>query len=97
MMFPRMRHSKGKVVAIKGLSVSHGSAAGQLKAEVERLGLNNIYLHSGRIGAATAEAVAGMNKEKLKACGGWSSNAVDLYVRMDKPGIEFSGKMLQRL
>ena len=38
-----------------------------------------------------------MNKEKLKACGGWSSKAVNLFVRLDKPGIEFSGKMLQRL
>ena len=97
MMFPRMRHSKGKVVPIKGLSMSYGFTAGQLKAEVERLGLNIISLHSGRIGAATAGAVAGMNKEKLKACGGWSFNAVDLYVRMDKPDIEFSGKMPQRL
>ena len=77
-MFPRTHHSKGKVVPIKGLSVLYGSAAGQLKAEVEMLGLNTISLHSGRIGAATAGAVAGMNKEKLKAYRGWLSNAVDL-------------------
>ena len=50
MMFPRMRNSKGKVVAIKGLSVSYGSAAGQLKAEVERLGLNDIYLIQVELG-----------------------------------------------
>ena len=47
--------------------------------------------------AATAGAVAGISREKLKACGGWTSNSVDLYVRMDKPGIDFSSKMLQRL
>ena len=72
MLFPRMRHSKGEVVPIKGLSVSYGSAAGQLKAEVKRLGLSNISLHSGRIGAATAGAVAGISREKLEACGGWA-------------------------
>ena len=98
MMFPRMRYSKGSVVAIKGLSVLYSSAAGQLKAEVESLGLNNISLHSGRIGGATARAVAGLNQEKLKAVGGWSSNAsADLYMRMERPGIEFSAKMLQKL
>ena len=51
--------------------MSYSSAAGQLKAEVERLGLNNISLHSGRIGGATVGAVAGLNQEKLKAVGGW--------------------------
>ena len=97
-MFPRMRYSKGSVVAIKELSVSYSSAAGQLKAEVERLGLNNISLHSGRIGGATAGAVAGLNQQKIKAVGGWSSNAsADLYVRMRRPGIEFSAKMLRKL
>ena len=50
MLFPRMRQSKGEVVPIKGLGVSYGAAAGQLKAEVKRLGLGDISLHSGRIG-----------------------------------------------
>ena len=97
MLFPRMRHSKGEVVPIKRLAVSYGSAAGQLKAKVKRLGLGNISLHSGRIGAATAGAMAGISREHLKACGGWKSDAVNLYIQVDKPGIAFSGKMLRRL
>ena len=52
-LFPKMQYKKGAVVAIKGLQVSYSAAAGQLKAEVKRLGLNNISLHSGRIGGAT--------------------------------------------
>ena len=97
-LFPKMRHSKGKVVAIKGLPVSYGSAAGQLKAEVKRLGLNNISLHSGRIGGATQGALAGLTQQKIKAVGGWkSSTSADLYVRLEKPGVEFSSKMMKML
>ena len=58
MFFPRMRHSKGGgVLPIKGLAVSYGAAAGQLKAKVKRLGMGGISLHSGRIGAAIAGAM----------------------------------------
>ena len=96
MLFPRMRQSKGEVVPIKGLGVSYGAAASQLKAEVKRLGLGDISLHSGRIGAATVGSVAGVSRDRLKACGGWKSNAVDLYIQ-DKPGIDFSARLLRRL
>ena len=96
MLFPRMRQSKGEVVPIKGLWVLYGAAAGQLKAEVKKLGLGDISLHSGRIGAATAGTVAGISRDQLKACGGGKSNAVDLYIQ-DKPGIAFFGKLLRRL
>ena len=82
---------------IKGLAVSYGLAAEQLKAEVKKLGLGDISLHSGRIVAATAGDMAGVSREQLKACGGWEIDVVDLYVRVDKPGIAFSGKMLRRL
>ena len=62
----------------------------------EIVGWYDISLHSGRIGAATAGTVAGISRDQLKACGGWKSNAVDLYIQ-DKPGITFSGKLLRRL
>ena len=42
-------------------------------------------------------AVAGISREQLKACGGWKSDAIDLYIQVDKPGIAFFGKMLRRL
>ena len=45
----------------------------------------------------TAGAMAGVSREQLKACGGWKIDVVDLYIRVDQPGIAFSGKMLQRL
>ena len=34
------------VLPIKGLTVSYGSAAGELKAEVKKMGLGDISLHS---------------------------------------------------
>ena len=53
---------------------------------------------TGRIGGATAGAVARLNQQKLKAVGGWSSNAsADLYGKMERPGIKFSAKMLRKL
>ena len=71
MLFPRMRHSKGGgVFPIKGLAVSYGSAAGQLKAEVKRLGLGDISLHFGRTEAATAGAMAGSVGSSSRPAGG---------------------------
>ena len=97
-LFPKMQYKKGAVVAIKGLQVSYSAAAGQLKAEVKRLGLNNISLHSGRIGGATQGALAGISQQKIKAVGGWkSSTSADLYTRLEKPGVEFSSTMMKRL
>ena len=96
-VFPRFRNGKKEVVPIKSISVSYGTAAGQLKAEVKRLGLGDISLHSGRIGAATAGAQAGMTKEQLKACGGWKSDAVETYIRVKRPGIVFTDKMLDKV
>ena len=96
-MFPRFRNSKEGVVPIKSVSVSYGTALGQLKKEVKRLGLRNISLHSGRIGAATAGAQAGVSREQLKACGGCKSDAVDTYIRVKRPGIAFTNKMLDKV
>ena len=97
-LFPKMQYKKGAVVAIKGLQVSYSAAASQLKAEVKRLGLNNISLHSGRIGGATQGALAGMSQQKIKAVRGWKSSAsADLYTRLERPGVEFSSTMMKRL
>ena len=97
-LFPKMRYEKGAVVAIKGLHVSYSAAAGQLKAEVKRLGLSNISLHSGRIGGATQGALAGISQQKIKAVGGWKSSAsADLYTRLERPGVEFSSTMMKKL
>lgn len=97
-LFPKLRYERGVVVAIKDQQVSYGAAASQLKAEVARLKLNNISLHSGRIGGATQGALAGLSHQKMKAVGGWKSSAsVDLYTRLERPGVEFSSKMMKRL
>ena len=95
-VFPRFRNGGEGVVPIKGISVSYKAAAEQLKAEVKRLGFGNISLHSGRIGAATAGARAGMAREQLKACGGWRFDAVDGYIRVES-GIVFTDKMLDKV
>ena len=79
------------------MSVSYKAAAEQLKAEVKRLGLGNISLHSGRIVSATAGARAGMAREQLNACGGWRSDAVDVYIGVKEPGIAFTDKMLDKV
>ena len=97
-LFPKLRYEKGVVVAIKDQQVSYGAAASQMKAEVVRLKLNNISLHSGRIGGATQGALAGLSRQKMKTVGGWkSSTSVDLYTRLERPGVEFSSTMMKKL
>ena len=86
-----------EVVAIKDKSVSYGSARCQLVKEVKLLGLGKLTLHSARIGAATRGAEAGLSRESIRACGGWKSDAVDGYIRLKKPGVVFSDKMLGEL
>ena len=95
LLFPRLRGGKEGSVPIRHISVSYSTALKQLKDEVRLLGLSNITLHSGRIGAATCGAEAGVGREHLKACGGWKSGAVDSYIRLPKSGVTFSDKMLK--
>ena len=95
--FPRFRRSKGKeVVPIKHISVSYSTSNFQLKKEIKNLRLGKISLHSGRIGAATAAAEAGLSREFIKPCGGWKSDQVDVYIRPQRPGVVFNDCILSR-
>ena len=96
-LLPRLRHSKEGVVPIRGVLVSCRAAAEQLKLEVKRLGLGNISLHSGKIGAVTVGAVVGPSRGQLKACGGWKFVVMDSYIRVEKLGIAFTDKRLDRV
>ena len=42
-------------------------------------------------------AVAGVSRVQLKACRVWKSNAVDIYIRVERPGITFNNRMLEKL
>ena len=51
-----------------------------------------------RIEGAIQGALAGMSQQKMKAVGGWKLSAsVDLYTRLERPGVEFSSTMMKRL
>ena len=63
-----------------------------LHGDIMRMVRNVDVVPAGRV----EPAVAGISRDQLKACGGWKSNAVDLYIQ-DKPGIAFFGKLLRRL
>ena len=52
---------------------------------------------SARIGAATAGAEAGVSREFLQACGGWSSSAVDGYVRLKDSGVVFNRAIFRKV
>ena len=95
LMFPRLRGGKEGSVPIRHIAVSYSTALRQLRDEVSRLDLGDMTLHSGRIGAASSGAAAGIGKEHLRACGGWKSGAIDSYIRLPKAGVLFSDKMLE--
>ena len=95
LMFPRLRGSKEGSVPIRHIAMSYSSPLRQLRDEVRQLDLGDMTLHSGRIGAASSGAAAGLGKEHLRACGGWKSGAIDSYIRLPKAGVLFSDKMLE--
>ena len=92
-LFPQLRREAQGIV-VKGGAVSYSAAYEDLKKLASRLSLGKLTLHSGRIGGATAGVEAGVNKEYLRLCGGWTSSSVDDYIRPKEPGIIFSKAVL---
>ena len=93
-LFPQLRWQGQEVVAKEGREVSFSAAYDDLRKLSEKLGLGKLTLHSGRIGGATAGVEAGVNKEYLRLCGGWSSEAINDYIRPKEPGMVFSKAVL---
>ena len=89
-VFPKLRGGAQSEVAVRSEAVSYRVALQDLQEVCRRYALPPLTLHSARIGAATEGAKAGVSREFLKACGGWSSGAVDDYVRLRDPGIVFN-------
>ena len=94
-LFPRLQGSKLGVRAVGGKAVAYSTALADLKAVTRRLGMRGITLHSSRIGGAT-EGVEAVGRDKVRICGGWSSSAMDAYVKPIDAGISFSDAMLDR-
>ena len=88
---------QGGVVPVKDVAVSYGVALKDLKVICGRFSLPSLTLHSARIGAATAGAAAGVSREFLQACGGWSSSAVDGYVRLKDSGVVFNRAIFRQV
>ena len=88
---------QGGVMPIKNVPVSYSVALKDLKVICGKLSLPALTLHSARIGAATAGAAAGVSREFLQACGGWSSSAVDGYVRLKDSGVVFNQAIFRQV
>lgn len=88
---------RGEVKPVRGSVVSYGVALADLHVVCKRFGLPRLTLHSARIGAATAGAKAGVSRAYLQACGGWSSSAVDNYVRLRDPGAVFNRAIFRKV
>ena len=88
---------QGGVVPVKTEAVSYGVALKDLRVVCKRFSLPSLTMHSARIGAATAGATAGVSREFLKACGGWSSSAVDGYVRLKDSGVVFNRAIFRQV
>ena len=88
---------RGEVKPVRGAAVSYGAALCDLQVVCKKFGLPSLTLHSARIGAATAGAKAGVSRAYLKACGGWSSSAVDTYVRLRDPGVVFNRAIFRKV
>jgi site-specific recombinase XerD len=70
----------------RGSPLSAGAISKICQRMVSRAGLNaQVSSHSLRIGGATAAMVGGLSKEQVMAIGGWTSDAVELYMRMNEP------------
>ena len=87
----------GEVKPVRKLAMSYGVALSDLRLVCKKLGLPPLTLHSARIGAATTGAKAGVSREYLQACGGWSSSAVDGYVRLQDSGLVFNRAIFRKL
>ena len=97
-VFSSLRGSgRGEVKPVAGSAVSYGVALSDLQVVCKRFGLPPLTLHSARIGAATAGAKAGVSRAYLQACGGWSSSAVDTYVRLRDPGLVFNRAIFRKV
>lgn len=70
----------------EGRQLSTGAITSIVRRVAAAAGLRGCYSsHSLRIGGATAAMAAGMTKEQVKAIGGWTSDAVDRYLRAVEP------------
>ena len=75
--------------------VTYSVANSQLKREKRELGLSDITLHSGRVGAATRAAKRGVERGVIKKAGNWVSDAVDVYVKIKEPGLILGDALLK--
>ena len=95
---PRFRGSKsGKVEPLRQLPGGYSTSATQLKQFCVNNRIDNLTLHSGRRRAATQAKACGVERSKIKLCGGWSSSAVDKYFHPVRPGLDFSRRVLCQL
>ena len=96
-LFPSLGFALGQVRVLEGKPVSYTSALEDLKTLCEGLGLPRLTLHSARIGAATLATDAGVEKDYIRICGGWKSDAINGYIRPEAPGVRFSEAVLDFL
>jgi hypothetical protein len=95
-LFSRLRGSKMGAVSVGDKAVAYSTALADLKKVTKRLGMPGITLHSGRIGGATEGIEADVGRDKIRICGGWSSSAMDAYVKPSDSGIVFNNAMIDR-
>ena len=66
----------------KGGQLSTGAISSLVRRMAKENGFDGCYSsHSLRIGGATAAMEGGMSKEQIQAIGGWTSEAVQRYLR----------------
>jgi hypothetical protein len=93
-LFPRLRGNKNGAVGSK--AVAYSTTLADLKEVTRRLGMPILMLHSSRIGGATKGIEAGVDRDKIRICGGWSSSAMDVYIKPVNSGIVFNDLVRDR-
>ena len=81
-------------VAVSSRAISYCAARKQLMRERVLLGLGSISWHSGRIGGATEASKKGLSRSVIMKAGGWTSNCVDSYIRVDDAGVQMGDAVL---
>ena len=92
-VFCLLRRSKSGHSAWLESSVGYDVLRKQFKAKLREIGLPELCIHACRIGGATELSQLGVSRDVIKHGGNWKSQAVDLYIRPERPMMKIVNKL----
>ena len=96
-VFCSLRRNKYGHSARLEFSAGYDVLRKQFKAKLREIGLPEFCIHACRIGGATELSRLGVSRDIIKQGGNWKSEAVDLYIRPERPMTKIVNKLSVRL